>query len=481
MAQEQGITIKKEDDFSEWYTQVITKAQLIDYTDVSGCYVFRPRSYAVWEIIQSFMNKEIKKRNVKNSYFPLFIPESLLLKEKEHVQGFTPEVAWVTHSGETELSERLAVRPTSETIMYASFKKWIRSYNDLPLKINQWCNVVRWEFKNPVPFLRSREFLWQEGHTVYSNKEDADNEVRDILHLYKKVFEELLAVPVWEGIKSENEKFAGADYTTSIETFLPIGKGIQCATSHSLGQNFSKAFDITFIDKDEKIKHAWQNSWGLSTRSIGIMVMYHSDNKGLILPPRVAENKCVLIPIIFEGKKEMLLKKCIEIKNMLNENSDLNIFIDDDEQHSPGWKFSEWEMKGIPIRLELGPKDLEKDQVVVVRRDTGEKLFVKCSELKNKINEVLIEIHNNLFSKAKHFISQNTIETHNWDDIVKSVENKKLVKTVWCENSKCEDLIKEKLGGAKTLNMPFEQGKIEGVCAHCKSPGKTWVMIGKSY
>lgn len=473
----QGITAKKDKDFSEWFTQVIQKADLIEYTDVSGCYVLKPRAYAIWEKVQEFFNNELKKRGVKNAYFPLLIPEHLLNKESKHVEGFTPEVAWVTHSGDTKLAERLAVRPTSETIMYDAYSKWVRSHNDLPLKLNQWCSVVRWEFKNPVPFLRSREFLWQEGHTVFANRKDAEEEVYDILGVYKKVFEELFAVPVFEGTKSENEKFAGADFTTSVETFLPSGRAIQGATSHHLGQNFSKAFNISFLDEKGERQFAWQNSWGITTRSIGVMIMMHSDDKGLVIPPRVAPTQVVIVPILFDDSKKKVLAKCDEIAKQL---SALSVEVDARDGYTPGWKFNEWEMKGVPIRVELGPKDLAKKQVVVVRRDTGEKKAVKISSLKKMIPEVLDDMQKSLFKRAKKFLSDSIIEVSDIKGLLMAVEDKKMVEAKWCADPKCEDMIKEKTG-AKSLNIPFKQPKVSGKCPFCGCDAKVVALFGRSY
>ena len=472
------LDVKKEDDFSEWYTQVITKSELISYSNVSGCYVFKPRSYQIWEKIQNYFNREIKKKGVKNAYFPMLIPERLLQKEEEHVEGFSPEVAWVTHSGSSELNERLAIRPTSETIMYDSYKDWIRSYNDLPLKINQWCNIVRWEFNNPVPFLRSREFLWQEGHTVFSNKKDAEDETKDILQLYKQVFEDLLAVPVFDGEKSENERFAGAEFTLSVETFLPSGKAIQGATSHHLGQNFSKSFDITFTDENSEEKYAWQNSWGISTRSIGTMVMMHSDNRGLVLPPKVASPQVVIVPIIFKDSKKEVIDACNKVNDMFDE--DIEILFDNRDSYSAGWKFNEWEMKGVPIRIEIGPRDVKNNKAVLVRRDTGEKIVVKQEEIKVKVKELLEEIHNNLLENARDYIKENTVETDNFDEFKKAIENKKLVKSKWCGSKECEELIKHESGGAKSLNMSFEDDA-KGKCIHCDKDAKRYTYFAKSY
>jgi len=378
MAKEQqlAITVKKEENISEWYTQVIQKADMIEYTKVSGCMVFKPNSYQIWEIIQDFLNQKIKKSGVRNAYFPLLIPESLLTKEEDHVEGFTPEVAWVTHAGQSELKERLAVRPTSETVMYDAYSKWIQSYRDLPLRMNQWCNIVRWEFKHPTPFMRNREFLWQEGHTAFATKEEADKEVREILQYYADVYQELLAMPVVQGRKSVKEKFAGADYSTTVEPLAPDGKVIQGGTSHHLGQNFSKAFDITFLDKNQKKQYVYQNSWGLSTRTIAGMIMFHSDNNGLVLPPRVAYNKVVIVPLLFKGKEEKVLKKAYELAETLQE---FNPIVDDDSKLSAGFKFNKWEMQGIPLRIEIGPRDVDNNEVTIAERDTGKKYRTKLN------------------------------------------------------------------------------------------------------
>ncbi|MEK6937049.1 MAG: proline--tRNA ligase [Nanoarchaeota archaeon] len=473
-----GLTAKKEENFSEWYTQVIQKADLIEYTLVSGCYVFKPNSYSIWEKVQNYLNKHFKELGVKNAYFPLFIPESVLKKEASHIEGFNPEVAWVTQAGNTKLSEKLAIRPTSESIMYDAYSKWIRSYRDLPLKLNQWANIVRWEFKTPLPFLRSREFLWQEGHTVYATKEEADKEVKQILDLYEKVYEELFAIPVLKGQKTEKEKFAGALYTTSIEVFLPNGKAIQAATSHALGQNFAKAFNIEFLDKNSKKQFAWQNSWGLTTRSLGILTIMHSDNKGFVMPPKVAHTQVVIIPILFDKEKEKIIKQCEKIKKDL---SNFSVELDLRESYSPGWKFNEHELKGIPLRIELGPKDLEKNQAVLVRRDTGEKIIVKLKDVKKKAENLLDDIQNNLLNKAKDFMEKNTVETSNLNDLEKALNNKKLAKAFWCENQECENKIRQKIETSKILNVPFDQPKSMKNCLICNKKAQKLVYIAKSY
>ncbi|MBW2986101.1 proline--tRNA ligase [Candidatus Woesearchaeota archaeon] len=473
-----GITVKKSDNSSEWYTQVIQKAEMADYTEVSGCMVLRPRSYAIWEKVQEYFNKELKKRGIKNAYFPLLIPEKFFKKESEHVEGFTPEVAWVTHSGDTKLAEKLAVRPTSETIMYDSYSKWIRSYRDLPLRINQWANVVRWEFKNPVPFLRTREFLWQEGHTVFATKKEAEAEVLDIIELYRQVFEDCYAVPMITGKKSEKEKFAGAVYTTSIETFLPVGKAIQGGTSHFLGQNFSKVFNIQFLDKNEKTQYGWQNSWGITTRGIGVMIFFHGDDKGLVIPPAVAPTHAVIVPIYMKDK-EKVLKAANKIKASIK---GYDIILDDRDEYTPGYKYGDWEMKGVPVRIEIGPKDIEKKQVVMVRRDTGEKAFVPVKDINTKLKSLLKDIQKNLLETAKKSLKNNIVQVKDWKEFLKAIKDKKMVKAAWCEETECEEWIQDKSGGAKSINIPFDQPKkIPEKCCRCGKKAKSVALFAKSY
>lgn len=478
-AKETGITVKKSEDISEWYTQVIQKAELAEYTGVSGCMILRPRAYAIWEKLQAFFDAEIKKLGVKNAYFPLFIPESLLKREAEHVAGFAPEVAWVTQGGDSKLNERLAIRPTSETIMYEAYAKWIRSHRDLPLKINQWVNVVRWEFKHPVPFLRGREFLWQEGHTVAATKEESEKEVLDILELYRRVFEELLAVPVIKGKKSENEKFAGADYSTSVETIVPSGKAVQAATSHHLGQRFAKSFNISFLNEKGESSFPYQNSWGFSTRSIGAMILFHGDDKGLVIPPKVAPLEVVIVPILFDDTKEKVLKEAKKIKDALVTHT---VLLDDRDAYTPGWKFNEWELKGVPLRIEIGPKDIVKGDCVVVRRDTGEKVVVKTKEVSEKVPQMLDAIQKNLFAKAKKWLDENTVYANDVSSFERAIKEKKLVITPWCERAECADKIKEKTEGAKALNIPFDQPKkVSKTCAWCGADAKRSALFAKSY
>src|SRR3989338_7441063 len=478
----QGITVKKSEDSSEWYTQAIQKAELAEYTDVSGCMIFRPRVFGIWEKLTEFLDAKIKKLGVKNAYFPIFIPEHLLTKEKDHVEWFAPEVAWVTQGGNSPLTEKLAVRPTSETIMYDAYAKWIRSYRDLPLKINQWVNVVRWEFKHPVPFLRGREFLWQEGHTVFAKKADAEKEVLDILELYRQVFEDYLAIPVIKGRKSENEKFAGADYSTSVETLTPSGKAVQAATSHHLGQRFAKSFGIEFLDENSQKSIPFQNSWGFSTRSIGAMILFHGDDKGIVIPPKVAPLHAVVIPIVFDKEKEAVLKEAKKIADSLKK-AGVSVELDYRDSYTAGWKFNEWELKGVCLRIEVGPKDVEKKQAVVVRRDTGKKEFVKITELAKHINLELEAMQTDMFTKAKKFLTENTVHAKSWSEFEKAIKAKKLIVMLWCCIEKCAQDIKEKTEGGKCLNLPFEENKTatKDKCVHCGKPASAVALFDKSY
>ena len=475
---EQGLTVKKSEDFSEWYTQVIQKAELADYSAVSGCIVFRPYSYSIWEKIKEVVDERIKKMGVKNAYFPLFIPERLLKKEAENFKGFSPEVAWVTEAGSTKMEERLAVRPTSETIMYDFYSKWIRSWRDLPLKLNQWNSVVRWEFKHAVPFLRTREFLWNEGHTVFATKEEAEKEVYDILYMYNQILEKYFALYALLGKKTNKEKFAGAEYTLTAELVLPNGKAIQGPDSHYDGQNFAKAFDIKFLDKDEKTKYAYQNTWAITTRMIGVLIAVHSDDRGLVLPPNLAPNKLVIIPIITKENKEKTLKKSKEIFSKLKAYEPI---LDDREEYTPGWKYNEWELKGVPIRIEIGPKDLEKKQITIVRRDTLSKTQIKETEMLKEIPKILENIQNSLYLNSKNIAEKNLVKVKTLDELKKAIKDKKIAEAPMCNSTECEDYIKEKTEGAKTLNIPFDQPKSLGNCVWCKKPAKYIVRIGKSY
>jgi len=469
-----GISIKKEEDFSEWYNEVVIKGELADHSMIKGFMIIKPRGYAIWESIQDNFDDRIKKLNVNNAYFPLLIPESFFKKEAQHAEGFAPELAWVM---DEEQKEKYALRPTSETIIYDSYSKWIRSWRDLPLRLNQWCNVLRWEVKQTKLFLRTREFLWQEGHCVYETEEECEKETRIYLEEYKKLCEELLAIPVLAGEKTEKERFAGAKRTYTIEALMPDGKALQMGTSHNLGQNFAKAFSISYLDKNEHKQLPWQNSWGISTRLIGALVMVHSDDRGLVLPPKIAPITIVIVPIYFEDK-DKIIKKSQEIKNKLK---NYEVILDDRDDYRPGWKFNEWEMKGVPLRIEIGPKDVAKSQVVLVRRDTNKKEFVKLSQLDKKIKDTLEDMQDNLFNKAKKFLDSNVVEAKNWNDFLKQIKNKKLVKAFFCGNIKCEEDIKDKTNGVTSRLIPFEQPKNIGKCVHCNKGGKFLVIFGKAY
>ncbi|MBS3101470.1 proline--tRNA ligase [Candidatus Woesearchaeota archaeon] len=478
--EELGLTVKKSEDFNEWYNQVVLKADMIDYSLVSGCIVFKPNSYAIWEKVQMIFNDKIKRSGHKNCYFPMFIPESLLKKEAEHVEGFSPEVAWVTKAGNSDLNEKLAIRPTSETIMYESYAKWIRSWRDLPVLLNQWNSVVRWEFKHAKPFLRTREFLWQEGHTAHSTKEEAEKEVMQQLFEYADLIENFMAIPVIAGRKTDNEKFAGAEYTTAVEALMPDGKALQMGTSHMLGQNFAKVFGIKFLDRDEKEKFAWQTSWGLSTRTIGAVVMAHGDDKGLVLPPRIAPTQIVIVPIVFKDAKDIIISKAKEIAKKLKAKG-YSVELDDRDTYTPGWKFNEWELKGVPLRIEIGPKDVASEQLVLVRRDSNEKITIKIKDLEKKAEQILDDIQNSLFSKAKEYLTKNTAEVHNFNDFLGSIKNRKLAKALFCGQSECETAIKEKAEGATCRVIPFEQKPAKGHCVHCGKEAKSWAVFGKGY
>jgi len=477
---QKGLTAEK-DEFSDWFTQIMLKADLADYSSVSGTIVFRPTAYLIWEKIKEETDKRFKKIGIQNVYFPLLIPERLFNKEKEHFAGFSPEVAWVTQAGNTKLKERLAIRPTSETIMYESYSKWIRSWRDLPLKYNQWNNVVRWEFKHPVPFLRTREFLWNEGHTVYATKREAEKEGESIIKIYRDICENYMALPSLIGRKSDKEKFAGAEYTTSMEFLLPNGKAIQGPDFHYDGQNFSKAYGISFLDKNGKKDYVYQNTFALSTRMLGVMFAIHSDSKGLILPPKITNKRIVIVPILF-GKSESdgkVLKKAKEIEKKL---SKFGVFVDDRENYKPGHKFHEWELKVVPIRIEIGPQDIGKNQIALVRRDTGKKYTVRVASLGNTVEKLLEEIQKSLFNRAKAFLYDNIIETNSLESVKKIVRSKKIAFAPFCISRKCEDDLRYKSGGAKILNIPDKQpSNGNGKCVICKSKADYWVYIGKSY
>jgi len=498
-----GVEATREDNFSDWYVQTITRADMIEYTDISGCYVLKPWSYAIWENIQSFFDGEIKKLGVKNSYFPCFVSQKALKAEEDHLEGFEPEVAWVTRSGNTDLKEPIALRPTSETIMYPLFSKWIRSHRDLPLKLNQWCNVVRWEFKHPVPFLRTREFLWQEGHTAFATKSEADEEVLQILDLYRQVFEDLLAVPVTRGRKTDKEKFAGGLYTTTCEAFIePNGRAIQAATSHCLGQNFAKIFNVTYESEGEKKKsYCWQNSWGLTTRSIGIMIMVHGDNKGLVLPPRIAPTQVIIVPVYTKTNKDIIDEQCRVVHKRLVA-ADVRAEMDLRDNYKSAWKYNFWETRGVPLRIEIGQKDFDNEQVTLARRDHQEgskKPQVSLSDLEDKVKETLIEFQRELFVKASRHKAERTKQATTWDAFLNFLNNKNVVRVPFCCTEDCETNVKarsaaeskaqitdekfELTGAAKSLCIPFEQPDLPSgtKCFGCDSKAVAWTLFGRSY
>jgi prolyl-tRNA synthetase len=475
---EKGITVKKDEDISQWYTEVITKSDLLDYSDVSGCMVFRPACYAIWEIIQKEVDKRYKKSGIKNCYFPLFIPEKHLMREAEHIEGFAPEVAWVTHTGNSALAERLAVRPTSETIMYPTYAKWIRSWRDLPLRLNQWNNVVRWEFKNPVPLMRSREFLWSEGHTVFASKEEAEAERDVILGIYQEVLKDFMAIYGVAGYKSEKEKFAGAEYTCSIESFLESGKAIQGPDFHHDGQKFAEAFEIQFLNKNEEKEYAYQNTFAITTRMIGVMIMMHSDDKGLVLPPPIAPTQVVIVPIFKDESKAEVLSKAYELKDILG---DIRVEIDEREGYTPGWKFNEWEMKGIPIRIELGPRDIKENQAILVRRDNGDKKTILFNEIRAKVQEIMDDMHTKLYEKSKSDFEGSIVDAESLDDIKKAIGSKKMAFAPFCNDPICEENIKGKIEAVTTRNSPFSAEVKEKICVGCGKPAKRKFYFAKAY
>lgn len=461
-------------DFAQWYTDVVKKAELIDYSNVKGCMVIKPAGYALWELIQRQLDDRFKAVGVENVYMPMFIPESLLQKEKDHVEGFAPEVAWVTHGGLEPLQERLCVRPTSETLFCDFYANDIGSYRDLPRLYNQWCSVVRWE-KTTRPFLRSREFLWQEGHTAHANAEEAQERTEQMLNVYANFCEEVLAIPVVKGRKTDKEKFAGAEATYTIEALMHDGKALQSGTSHNFGDGFAKAFEIQFADKDNTLKYVHQTSWGMSTRIIGAIIMVHGDDSGLVLPPRVAPTQIMIVPI--QQKKEGVLEKAYELKDKLN---GFRVKVDDSDK-SPGWKFSEQEMRGIPIRVEIGPKDIEAGKCVIVRRDTREKLEVSLEELARKAEEVLTQMQSDMLKRAKEHLEEHTYSAADYETFEKIFAEKTgFVKAMWCQDAACEETIKEKLGVTSRC-IPFVQERISGTCVCCSKPAKKMVYWGKAY
>jgi len=480
LSKEVGITVSKNDNFSEWYTQVVIKTELVDYAPVKGLIVLRPDGYSIWESLKESLDKKLKETGHRNGFLPVLRPESLLAKEKEHFEGVNPEVFWVTQSGNSEIGDRLALRPTSETLAYSLFSKWIRSWRDLPLKINFWNSALRAEIKGTKPFLRTSEFLWQEGHTVHTTKEEAEKEVADILQLYKKTIEEELAVPVVTGKKSEKDKFVGAVYTNTLESLMPDGKALQMGTSHFLGQNFSKPFDVKYLDENNTETFAWQTSWGVSWRLIGGMIMTHGDDKGLVLPPKVAPIQVVIIPIYYSKEdKENVLQKASQIKDSLS-NNDIRVHLDDREQMTPGFKFNDWEMKGIPIRIEIGPKDIAKNQIVLARRHNQTKISLDIDGLTEKTLSELKNIQKEMFDAAKKILDERVVRVSEYQQFKKELDNGKMIDCSWCGNQTCEDKIKEETG-ADLRVIPFDNTQKTETCIYCKNSGTTNVLFARGY
>ncbi len=468
-------------DFSRWYGEIIRKAELADYAPMKGMMIIRPYGYAIWENLQSQLDRRIKTSGHSNAYFPLFIPESFLAKETEHLEGFSPEVAWVTHGGQEQLEERLAVRPTSEAIIGSMYSKWIKSWRDLPVLINQWANIVRWE-KVTRPFLRTTEFLWQEGHTAHETPEEAQEETLMILAMYKEFVESELAIPVIAGIKSEREKFAGALATYAIEALMSDGKALQMGTSHNLGQHFSKVFNIRYEDRNQNIQFAWQTSWGVSTRLVGALIMSHGDDSGLQLPPRIAPIQAVIVPISLGNWKEEVLPIAVKLKSRLFEMG-VRIELDQREEFTPGWKFSEWEMRGVPLRLEIGPKDVKDNQVVCVRRDNGQKEPVSLDSLKDRLPELLSDIQRSLFERALEFQLANTHDVESYEDFKSILEEQRgFLRTFWCGESECEERIKEEtMATIRVIPLEKDRSRAEGKCILCGKKSENLAYFARAY
>ncbi|MFD1676703.1 proline--tRNA ligase [Alicyclobacillus fodiniaquatilis] len=467
------------EDFSRWYLDVIQKADLMDYSPVRGCIVFKPDSYEIWETCQRELDKEFKRTGHRNAYFPLFIPESFFQKEKEHVEGFNPELPWVTEAAGEKLEERLAVRPTSETMIGHMYAQWIQSYRDLPLLLNQWANVVRWE-KRTLPFLRTSEFLWQEGHTAHATEEEARQETLQMLDIYTSFVEDFLAVPVIRGQKTPSEKFAGAVDTYSIEAIMKDGKALQAGTSHYLGQNFAKGFEIQYLDKDNQLKYVYTTSWGISTRLLGALIMVHGDDRGLSLPPKVAPTQVMIIPIGPQKAREAVVEAANGLFQTL-QNAGIRVRMDARDDVSPGWKFNEYEMRGIPVRLEIGPRDLENRQVVLVRRDNGEKLFVPMDELTEALPKLLDDIQQSMFEAAKQFRAEHSYSATSLEELTTYINEKRgFVLAGWCGDDQCERAIKDACG-ATSRNIPFDPPAKPEQCVTCGKSAAHAVWYAKSY
>ena len=480
MTKELGITVKKSFDFSDWYTQCVLKSGIADYSPSKGFIVLRPYGYAIWEIIKEILDNELKRTGHKNGFLPVLIPESLLTKEKDHFDGFMPEVFWVTRSGDCDLGEKLAVRPTSETLAYSMFSKWISSYRDLPLKLNFWNSALRAEIKSTKPLIRNSEFLWQEGHTAHTDESDADKEVKMILDVYKYLIEEYLAIPIISGLKSDKEKFVGAKYTTCLESLMADGKVLQMATSHNLGQNFSKPFEIKFLDKDSNEQFVWQTSWGISWRVIGALIMVHGDDKGLILPPKISPTQVIIVPIYKDQSKDVVKQKAYELEKKLK---DFNIraFTDDRDEYTSGWKFNDWEMKGVPLRANIGLRDIQENQVELIRRDTKERFYVKEKELVNQTLSILQKIQLNLLDSAKKHLRTNTRTATSLVELLSVLDaTGGFVACSWCGKRECEDLVKEKTT-ADIRILPFNPKNNVSTCIACGNQDTIEVYFGRAY
>ncbi|NLJ60482.1 MAG: proline--tRNA ligase [Firmicutes bacterium] len=473
----QHITAKSE-NYSQWYIDVILRAELADYSPVRGCMVIRPYGFGIWENIKELLDRRFKATGHKNAYFPLFIPESFLAKEAEHVEGFAPEVAWVTRAGNEELAEPLVVRPTSETIIGHMYSKWISSWRDLPVLINQWANVVRWE-KTTRLFLRTSEFLWQEGHTCHRTQEEAEEETLKMLDVYRSFLTEDLAIPVLAGKKTEREKFAGAITTYCVEALMTDGRALQAGTSHNLGQNFAKVFDISFLDKDNQLKYVWQTSWGVSTRLIGGIIMVHGDERGLALPPRIAPIQVIVVPIMPPSSEETVLNVARDVVERLEKIC--RVELDSRDEYSPGWKFNEWELKGVPIRLEIGPRDIKAGKVVLVRRDTGEKTDVPMENLEDAVIDMLNSVQEGLYARAKRFMDENTHVTNDYGKFKAIIEEERgLIFAPWCGSQECEVSVKAETG-ATIRCIPMNACSKPGKCIHCGDDSTDWVYFAKAY
>lgn len=480
MKKEIGITVKKSNDFSDWYTQCVLKSSIADYSPSKGFIILRPYGYAIWEIIREILDDELRKTGHKNGFLPVLIPESLLTKEKDHFDGFMPEVFWVTKSGDNDLGEKLAVRPTSETIAYSMFSKWISSYRDLPLKMNFWNSALRAEIKSTKPLIRNSEFLWQEGHTAHKDENEADEEVRLILDIYKNLIEQYLALPTLSGFKTDKEKFVGAKYTTCLESVMADGKALQMATSHHLGQNFSKPFEIKFLNKDTVEQYVWQTSWGISWRVIGAIIMVHGDDKGLILPPKISPTQVIIVPIYKDDSKTVVKQKAYELEQKLKD-SKIRAQTDDRDEYTSGWKFNDWEMKGVPLRVNVGLRDIKENQVELIRRDTKERFYVTEKELVNQTLSTLEKIQSNMFDRAKIHLQENTRSAATLEELLSVLDTSGgFVACSWCGKRECEDLVKEKTT-ADIRIVPFNPKNNISSCVGCGKQETIEVYFGSAY